>query len=132
MGAWQRAILAELQEHKVVSLRGETRSETAAIVRAARLLANRGQVVIVALYNEDRGVFCHYAARPGAKANSGEPIECLSVELLNVARVPGGTRATYKGSVRDIAKQMGCSPTTIWRDFRHIKQKAALANGGQP
>jgi hypothetical protein len=123
MGACQRGILETLSTCKLASLRGDSRSETAALVRAARLLSARGQVVIVRLWNDQQTAVRHFAALPGAQTKTGEPIESLSVKR-NVARVAGVTRATFAGSIRHLAREESVSPTTIWRDFRKVRKSA--------
>lgn len=116
LGVCQQRILDALTRANIVPLDGGTRSERAALVRAARTLARRGQVIIVRLWNDEHTAVEHCAARPGTTTRDGRPWESLSV-----ARVPGGTGAALTGSIRRIAAELGVSATTVWRDLRRQK-----------
>jgi hypothetical protein len=112
LGRWQRAIQEALEQAQWVTLRGGSRSETVAIVRAARALERAGKCVLVRLWNDDHTAVKLNAFRPGFTLK-GQPIEALSVE-----RVPVGTGSTFKGSCRWIAREEGVSKSQISRDAR--------------
>ena len=116
LGKWQRHLLAALAADTFTfhRLAGSTRSETAAIHRAARTLQRQGRLVIVRLWNDDHTAVVSYATRPGATLKDGRPVECL-----NVARVTRVTGATFTGSVRDLAATERVSATQVWRDLRN-------------
>ena len=117
-GKWQRIILEQASTAKLVGLRGNSRSETVAIGRAARLLASAGKVVIVRLWNDSHTAVRNFASLPGTKTKAGKPIESLSVAI-----VPAGTRTTFKGSIRDCAYDERVSKTTIARDIARTEGK---------
>lgn len=119
-GHWQRMILDRVETSLLVGLRGTNRTESAAIRRAARLLAEQMKIVIIHLWSDDHSAVQSFAAKPGAKARDGRPIEEKSV-TTNVAPVPTGARRTFAGSIRDHARREKVSPTTIWRDMQEAK-----------
>jgi hypothetical protein len=82
------------------------------LARAAAALERAGKCVTVRLWNDRHTALAVYVARPGA-THDGKPVKELSV-----ARVPEGTRATLSGSIRQLARELGVSKTTVWRDLR--------------
>src|SRR4051794_29121387 len=111
-GTVQQAVLKALEESPMVSLRGSTRSETNAKVRAARSLERQGKCVLVRLWNDAHTQAYLVAFRPGYVLRDGRKVESLSV-----ATVQGGTDATLTGSLRNLARQVGVSKTTVARDL---------------
>jgi hypothetical protein len=117
-GRTQRAILDALARATgapLLPLGGDTRSERAALVRAAETLERAGLCVVVRLWNDRHTALDVFVGRPGATYD-GKPVKELSV-----ARVPHGTGATLSGSHRHIARKEKVSKTTVGRDL----QKAA-------
>jgi hypothetical protein len=129
-------VLAELEERPVFPLVGRlecrlgrplTRAERSALHRAAHALRRKGRCHLVLLWDENdfnsRLVTC--AARPGLEID-GRPIEAISVE-----RVPGGTRSTFKGSLRDIARELNVSVATVRRDLASHERRHGQARPGE-
>jgi hypothetical protein len=112
-GAVQRLILDAIEKtDKLVPLGGCTRSERAALVRAAKLLERSGKCAVVRLWNVSHTALAVLVCKPGTMIG-GKPARDLSV-----ARVTSGTRATLTGSLRQIAVAMRCRHVTVWRDIR--------------
>jgi hypothetical protein len=113
-GTVQRFILDAIEKTKLVPLGGSTRSERAALVRAAKLLEQAGKCTMVRVWNDSHTALVPLVCKPGTTIG-GRPAGQLSV-----ARVNAGTRATVTGSLRQIAAAEGVSHVTIWRDLRKI------------
>jgi hypothetical protein len=96
----------------LIPLGGRTRSERAALVRAATVLERGGKCVVVRLWNDSHTALTVLVARPDA-TYQGKPIKEISV-----ARVPYGTGATLTGSHRHLAREFGISKTQVWRDLQ--------------
>jgi hypothetical protein len=101
----------------LLPLRGRTRSEQSAILRAARALEALGRIVVVRLWRDDYRAVCSFAARPGATLGDGRAVAELSVE-----RVSHGTGSTFTGSLRQIARELGVSVSQVRRDLRSSEQ----------
>ena len=118
LGHWERRILEVIGEGNVVPLRGATRGETAAILRAGRTLERKGLAVIVRLWNDAHTAVCHCVCKAGTM-REGDAIEKVSVRRTQRS---GGT--TWQGSQRDLAVEIGVSQTTVRRDLaRAAKQR---------
>lgn len=136
-GRWQRAILAALEQWELVPLlaygfhtlgRPLTRSEYAALNRAAHALARRGEVVLVRTLGEDsrgqRNVEL-LVARPEAREEEG------------VDTVPTGTVSTSRtvpGSIRHRARLVDVSKSTLQRAdklYREAPDLVARVEAGE-
>jgi hypothetical protein len=112
-GVWQRAILDALaKSDRLVPLGGRDRSESGAILRAAKTLERAGLCVIVRLWNDAHTATVPLVCRPGHTID-GKPAAELSV-----ARVPHGTGTALRGSLRHLARRFGVSKTQVARDLK--------------
>jgi hypothetical protein len=130
-GRWQRAILDALESRPLLLPLSDyfrpalaSRSDYRALLRAAHSLEAAGRCDLLRLWSDDgpdrRLVLC--ACRPGHVLKDGRPAKTVSVE-----RVPGeGTQSTFKGSLRQLARQERVSVTTVRRD---LKRAAAAREG---
>lgn len=133
-GKWQAAILAELEGRPLFALaahfdaragRPLSRAELSALHRAAHALASAGKCALALLW-DDAGHgnrLVTIVARPGHTVR-GKPLASLSVE-----RVPSGTRSTFTGSLRDLARREGVSVATVRRDLARAEGKGASRTG---
>jgi hypothetical protein len=120
-GRWQRLILRNLEAHPCFCLdwlfRGRpSRAKRSAAYRAARQLARAWRCETGLLWSDEGRPegrrLVTLVCRPGHVFNGGKRLADISV-----GRVPGGTHATFMGSLRDLARQNGVSVATVRRDL---------------
>jgi hypothetical protein len=125
-GRWQAAILDELGRAPSLFLNGYFASllgrpldaaEVSAVHRAARTLARKGRYRTVLVHTTDCGCLT-MVSRP-----DNDRLDRLSVE-----RVPDpGTGSTLiKGSIRQLAREQGVSPTQVVRDLDRGRRTGLL------
>lgn len=128
-GEWQQLILAllDIEPHLFVLRRVGinvfkrplTQSEYKALYRAAKLLQGQKKCLL-ALDKDPTGRLALIVRKPDATNPDGTPIQ-------SVERVTNVTGSTYSGSLRHMAKLLGKSHTTVWRD---LKAKSEGKNPG--